>query len=374
MAGERETYPHPAEWAVARLRRGITQGEFPPNSHLPGERGLAERLGVGRSTLRDALARLEELRFVERSPNRGTRVLTAAERLGEKPVGVVYRRLQAQERPERVSILEGVQDQLHELGYPWRRITYEDPAGGTGQTPAGAVRPEMIPALADECAGLVFVEGGNAAMLAYAQELEDRRYPVVAANQEFDCHVTGSWVDHAKATRQAVQTLVAFGHRRIGFVGRDRDAFFYGKTEDAYRAAVAEAGLDLDERLIAIADATNALSAYLVAQPLLNGPAAPTAVVAARDALAHGVCRAVEESGRRVGHDVSVIGFDDLTWPCEAPYLTTFREPCHDMGAVAVRMLVERLIDGWKAPEKREIEAPFVLRRSAGPAPLPDNP
>jgi DNA-binding LacI/PurR family transcriptional regulator len=371
---DRGEYPRPLQWAVEQLRRGITAGEFAPNSYLPGERALAEALGIGRTTLREALVRLEELRLVERSPNRGTRVLTGAERLGSKPIGVVYRWLKLQHWAESANILEGVQDRILQLGYPWRRITYDDRPDAMQQARNGVVRRDDILTLIDDCAGVIFIEGGDETMLEYAQELEERRFPVAVANLERGRPLAATWVDHAKATRQAVQTLVSFGHRRIGFVGRTRDAFFYGEAEDAYRTAMGDAGIDVDERLIAVADATNSLSAFLAARPLLDQPVTPTAIVAARDALAHGVCRAIEESGGRVGYDVSVIGFDDLSWPSAAPTLTTFREPCHEMGAIAAQMLIDRLIDGWKPLEKREVEAPFILRRSAGPAPLAPSP
>ncbi len=48
----------PAELTYNRLVDAILEGAFPPNSTLPGERQLAEMLGVTRSTLREALQRL----------------------------------------------------------------------------------------------------------------------------------------------------------------------------------------------------------------------------------------------------------------------------------------------------------------------------
>jgi hypothetical protein len=36
---------------------------------------------------------------------------------------------------------------------------------------------------------------------------------------------------------------------------------------------------------------------------------------------------------------------------------------------MAAEMLADRVVNGWRPPEKREIEAPLILRTSAGPAP-----
>jgi DNA-binding LacI/PurR family transcriptional regulator len=95
----------------------------------------------------------------------------------------------------------------------------------------------------------------------------------------------------------------------------------------------------------------------------------PTGIVAGRDVLAEGVCHAVEEAGLRVGYDVSVIGFDNVSWECEDPILTTFEEPAYAMGATAVDMLVERLTQGWRPIEQRVLDCRPVVRRSVGPPP-----
>ncbi|GAB4470974.1 MAG: fatty acid metabolism transcriptional regulator FadR [Anaerolineae bacterium] len=64
----------PAELTYNRLVEAILEGTFPPNSTLPGERQLAEMLGVTRSTLREALQRLSANGWVEIQQGRPTRV------------------------------------------------------------------------------------------------------------------------------------------------------------------------------------------------------------------------------------------------------------------------------------------------------------
>ncbi len=56
-----------------RLRAAIAAGALLPNERLI-ESELAEHLGVGRATVRTALARLAQENIVERLPNRGARV------------------------------------------------------------------------------------------------------------------------------------------------------------------------------------------------------------------------------------------------------------------------------------------------------------
>lgn len=55
-----------------RLRSRILSGAFAPGEQLPGERELAEALGVNRASVREALKRLEFLELVEVVHGQGT--------------------------------------------------------------------------------------------------------------------------------------------------------------------------------------------------------------------------------------------------------------------------------------------------------------
>lgn len=59
--------------AAAAVRELILRGEFAPGDRL-GEVELAERLGVSRTPIREALSRLAAEGLVETTPNRGSRV------------------------------------------------------------------------------------------------------------------------------------------------------------------------------------------------------------------------------------------------------------------------------------------------------------
>lgn len=71
---ELETVPagSPASAVARQLVQLLTDGELAPGSRLPAERHLAERLGVGRSAVREALAALEILGIVQVRPGSGT--------------------------------------------------------------------------------------------------------------------------------------------------------------------------------------------------------------------------------------------------------------------------------------------------------------
>jgi GntR family negative regulator for fad regulon and positive regulator of fabA len=64
----------PGEITESRLIRAILDGTFPINSYLPGERDLAQLLGVTRPTLREVMQRLERDGWLEIQHGKPTRV------------------------------------------------------------------------------------------------------------------------------------------------------------------------------------------------------------------------------------------------------------------------------------------------------------
>lgn len=64
----------PAEIAESRLLEAILSGNFPVNDNLPGERELAEQIGVTRPTLREALQRLARDGWLDIQHGKPTRV------------------------------------------------------------------------------------------------------------------------------------------------------------------------------------------------------------------------------------------------------------------------------------------------------------
>jgi DNA-binding GntR family transcriptional regulator len=68
-----KTLTRASERALDAVRELIVRGDFAPGLRL-GEVELAERLGVSRTPVREALARLAAEGLVEISPNRGARV------------------------------------------------------------------------------------------------------------------------------------------------------------------------------------------------------------------------------------------------------------------------------------------------------------
>lgn len=103
---------------------------------------------------------------------------------------------------------------------------------------------------------------------------------------------------------------------------------------------------------------------------LLEQSKRPTAVFVANDLAAVGALRVLRDRGLEVPGDVSVVGYDNVSIAgLDHVDLTTIEQPRREMGAEAVRLLLDR-IDGGRGQSHHVVIPPtLVVRGSTGPPP-----
>lgn len=89
-----------------------------------------------------------------------------------------------------------------------------------------------------------------------------------------------------------------------------------------------------------------------------------TAAMCWNDLIAHAVCAALRERGRRIPEDVSVIGYDDIQALAHAPPLTTVSGVYRKMGAAAARMVLDYLEQGPHEFQPVVLPTRLVVRQS----------
>jgi signal transduction histidine kinase/AraC-like DNA-binding protein/ABC-type sugar transport system substrate-binding protein len=173
--------------------------------------------------------------------------------------------------------------------------------------------------------------------------------------------------DNASGIMEAMAHLVGHGHRRIAFIAgspEDRDGDS-GDRLRAYEAALRVHKLPFDPRLIAYGRHVYA-AGYAAMGQILAGGAPFTAVLASNDESALGAIQALGASGRRIPHDVAVIGFDDRPESSvQQPTLSSVRIPLLRMGYRAVELLVQT-IGGGAPAESVRVPTRLVPRESCG--------
>jgi len=199
--------------------------------------------------------------------------------------------------------------------------------------------------------------------------LLDRGFPFVdfgRANEEWDFPYVD--VDGAEGVRQAVEHLLALGHRRIGLIAWPEASLPGYYRYQGYLATLQAAGISPDPAWIIRTEHTEAASRQAT-YTLLNLPPdrRPTAVVALSDLMAIGAMNAIYGLGLQPGRDVAVIGFDDV--PAARylqPPLTTLRQPIAEVGERVISMLLQ-LIRGEELEEREVLLSPtLIVRESSG--------
>lgn len=172
--------------------------------------------------------------------------------------------------------------------------------------------------------------------------------------------------ENAEPTARLVTHLAELGHRRIGLVAGLPGWSTTAERIAGYRHGLAVAGLPHDERLVVHGD-SDAAGAERATAALLSLAAPPTALVTANNAMTIGALRALRDRGLSVPGDIALCCFDDFPWAdLFAPRLTAVAQPSRDIGARAVRLLLDRL-DAPQHPARTvRLPCAFVHRTSCG--------
>jgi DNA-binding LacI/PurR family transcriptional regulator len=327
---------------------------------------IAEAVGVSRMTVSNAYNRPDQL-----SPALRDRILAAAVELGyggpdpvartlsrgeTGSVGVVldYALTEAFTDPATVQFMHGV-------------------AAGCEERARGMALVPRIDGRDADLVGAALVDGFVMYCVPPGDPRLDavraRRLPFVGVDFAPDPELTSVNIDDEGAARAIADHLVALGHRDFGIALTFPDPGDTAAAAEAravyhveiarlagWRAGLEAAGIDWSSVPVA---------ALHEVTRLLDRAQRPTAIIALSDVLALQVLAAAAERGIDVPRDLSVAGFDDVPEAALAtPSLTTIRQPHHDKGSEAVRLL----LDG-KPSDSVLLPTELVVRASTAPAP-----
>lgn len=175
--------------------------------------------------------------------------------------------------------------------------------------------------------------------------------------------------DDGAAAEQAIDHLVANGHRRIGILGGNwtsSSQISYRRTEGC-RRSFEKHGLDFDLTRMGEPSRFSMEDAYAAAGRLMDRCPDLTAIFALSDVIAVGVIRALQDRGLRVPEDVSVMGYDGVSiGRFIVPRLTTIRQDTASMARMGADILL-RQMNGSQKPVHDYV--PFILMEgeSVGP-------
>lgn len=329
----------------------------------PGLKDVAAVAGVSHQTVSRVLNTPARVRGETR-----TRVLTAIEELGYRPNSAARALVTGRSRRLGVvisngtlygpsSVLHGVEQAAREANFFMSAVSL--------RAPTWPALREAVGHLADQG-----VEGVVLTTPLPGTGLLGTMGQVPVVSVERDTGGVGARIDNDQfgGATAATAHLLGLGHRTVWHLAGPAD---WGAATDrlaGWRAALAAAGAVAPPPLTGDWSARSGFEAgqMLAADPRVS------AVFAGNDQMAIGLLRALQERGRRVPADVSVVGFDDIPEAAYlSPPLTTVRQDFTELGRRCLRLLIAQIESGPDTGEQLLLSTELVVRSSTAPPPLP---
>jgi GntR family transcriptional regulator of arabinose operon len=350
---------------VESLRQGIVAGHYRNGAKLPSEAELVRRFGVSRMTAVRAMQQLQQEGLLVRRTGSGTFATEAARH--RKPVfGLIIPDLGQTEIFE--PICKGMTGSPNADGYSL--------SWGHAATPGSSKEDEALHLceqyIAQQVSGVFFAPLEFSARRdqinkSVLKTLRAALIPVVLLDRCVLDFPARSDYD-----------LVSLDNRRAGFVmtdhliqkGAKRVAFFAVKgsaetVEDriaGYREALYEHDLPMDKALVLRGDPAEAAVVSTALKKLKMD-----AFLCANDNTAAQLMRTIQGLNVRIPEDIRIAGIDDVRYAelLSVP-LTTLRQPCFDIGAVAVAAMLDRIANPHLPARSILLSGNLVVRRSCG--------
>lgn len=342
-----------------------------------GIRDVAAAAGVSVTTVSHVL---NETPHTRTAADTSERVRRVAEELGYKPnrfaqglrtqtsgmVGLVTEEIAI--TPYAGKIIQGAQDAAAERGLTLAILN-------SALSVKPAVDGRLVRALIDRHVdGMIYATVYHDVVTAPA-EMHDSPSVLIGA-RDAQGHIPAVMPAETQGAESVVQMLREAGHSRIAFLDSATDV---PATRGRLRGFTAKAqALDLPLDGLVLSAEAEASGGYQAAMTVLTRTSSPrpTALFCYNDRMAMGAYRAAAELRLDVPGDLSIVGFDDQDPIGYSLYpgLTTVALPHYDLGAWAVRQVVDQIeqhseMDSVDRTVATLLDCPIVHRGSvAAPA------
>ena len=175
---------------------------------------------------------------------------------------------------------------------------------------------------------------------------------------------------NVEGARSGVTHLIRGGHRRIGFIGDAPRIYTSMLRHRGYRAAMAAAGLRVDETWVAMSSPT-AASVRLALRQMLAGSASITALFCGNNRVSVAALRELQALAGpgEISRSLAFVGFDDFELAdLLTPGITVVAQDVARLGRVAAELLFRRLA-GDRGPAERIEVATELVQRGSGEIP-----
>jgi GntR family transcriptional regulator of arabinose operon len=374
------TTPAPVERAASDMPRHraiyeqlleeIQSGVYKPGDRLPSEAVLCERFAASRITVAKAFQSLQRDNLVTRRPGSGTYVDKITPESSHQ-FGVLIPDFGTTDIFE--PICQGI---MRSPAARSHSLTWGSSVAGTNNK-LEAAESLCQQYIAQRVSGVFFApteysETRDESNHRLISMLERAGIPVVLLDRDFEHYPDRSnfdlvGIDNHRAGYVLTRHLIQAGARRIIFAMRRNSA----STVEARSAGYREALYTLQHGARPFVFATSFDHPDEVKKMLDREK--PDGIVCANDITAAHIMRTMVELGVRIPADVRMVGIDDVSYAkFLATPLTTLRQNCAEIGAVAMATMLDRLSMPNHPVRDVLVRCELIVRASCGTNPLPD--
>ena len=349
---------------VETLRHEIALGKYAVNEKFPSEQMLVRRFKVARATVSNALAELKREGILRVKFGSGVYVTPMARGKGAiglivpgRGRGEIFEPLcRAVEREVGKlgytivsgGVLKGRADERQAAALAFAKRCVENHVAGVIMEPI-----ELVPGKDETTEEILAILKGMDIPIV----LVDRDISTIRGRSEYD--LVG--IDNFCAGYQLGEMMIKAGAKRISYLNFRESAPTVRRRAQGVAQAVLDAGLGWSRRNVIELEIGDA---HALAK-IMEGRNPPDAIVCANDRTATFVIRTLTAIGLEVPKDVRVSGFDDLAYARKTKVpLTTMRQPCEELGTVALHTLVERILHRELPPREILLTPELIRRRS----------
>jgi LacI family transcriptional regulator len=317
-------------------------------------RALNDRPGVSSELRERVLAKARELNY---TPNLTARGLATSQTFN---IGFFFHQkpgLPPHSDPFYAEILHSVQQVIARSDY---HIAFEALSDEILNRPADFrfVRERRIDAM---------ILAGPDIPAGFITAMRQSNLPIVLVDNRLDFSpVNCVNSDDEDGAYHAALHLIGLGHTRIGVLAGPMDWSSTARRVRGYQRALTSSGLELKA---VHCDETSIDSGREAYRLLIEQTPDITAICAVNDSMAIGAIREARAQGTVIPEDLSVVGFDDISWAeLNDPPLTTVRIPRQQIGKEAAHRVLLLLQDPDMLASEVIVPVSMVERQSTAAA------
>lgn len=204
--------------------------------------------------------------------------------------------------------------------------------------------------------------------------LNDLGLPFIVHGRATDCDTPYAWLDinNRSAFQRATDFLYDLGHTRIALLNGLEHMDFAHRRRDGYETSLRSHNIAIDPAIMSTNEMTEHYG-YNRTIELLQSENPPTALLISSIVTAYGALRAIQEAGKTIGQDISIVTHDDrLSYFRDSdsvPLFTATQSSVREAGRQLATMLIDIIANPSAIPPEKLLEAELTLGRSTGRAP-----